>query len=160
MRKVFEKVPKLCSVFTFREDFASRIGADLDWMSELFELLTVVHTDKNDPDISIVTPSCGPASNVGFLAISGEEVLEWISTDSDQFVFCFPPKSFGPSLLFFVRSEEYHRLLLVMLHANQGDIVEKETLIEGVRAVTPSWFWKRKDMTVCSRLQTFCVHIS
>ena len=134
----------------FESDFARRRQTDLAWQHENFELVTVVHADGNDPQVSVVTPSCGPASNVGFSAESGEAVLEWISTNSDRFTFCFPPESFGPDLLFFVRSEASGKLLLVTIQAKKYDSVEKRALIEGVRTVTPSWFWKSKDREVRS----------
>jgi hypothetical protein len=157
LRKVFETAPELDAVFTFRSDFAQRSRTDLPWQHENFELVTVVPTtDRNNPRVSVVTPSCGSSSNVGFVADSGEEVLEWISTNNDQFTFCFPPESFGPDLLFFVRSKVSGRLLLVIIQAKKYDVVKKEALIHGVRTVTPSWFWKCKDKKVCSLYN--CLH--
>jgi hypothetical protein len=154
MRTVFETTPELDAVFTFRDDFARRGKTDLAWQHENFELVTVVHADRSNPHISVVTPSCGPAPKVGFLAKSGKEVLEWISTNSDRSTFCFPPEAFGPGpdLLFFIRSKVSGKLLLVMIQAKKHDSVEKQILIEGVRTITPSWFWKSKDMKVRSCL--------
>jgi hypothetical protein len=144
MRSVFEKGQELDAIFTFRDDFARR--NDLTWRGEKFELVTVVQTaDTDKPNISVVVPSCGPSSNVGFLAESAEEVLDWMSANKNGFTFCFPHNDFGPDLLFFVRSKESDKLLLVMAQAKKYDSVEKETLINGVRTVTPSWFWKSKD---------------
>ena len=95
LRYVFEMTPALNEVFTFRNDFAR--CADLTWQREEFELVTVVTpANTNDPQISVLTPSSGSSSNVGFFAKSGEEVLQWISTNSDRFTFCFPPEPFGP----------------------------------------------------------------
>lgn len=143
MRSVFEKGRELDAIFTFRDDFARR--GDLTWRSEKFELVTVVQTaDSDKPDISVIEPSCGPSSNVGFSAQSAENVLDWMSANNDRFTFCFPPNDFGPDLLFFVRSKESDKLLLVMVQAKKYDSVEKETLIQGIRTVTPSWFWKSK----------------
>lgn len=42
LRKRFESRPELDAVFAFREDFAQRIGTDLTWQHEKFELVTVV----------------------------------------------------------------------------------------------------------------------
>jgi hypothetical protein len=150
LRKVFETAPALDTVFTFRSDFAKRGRTDLAWQHEYFELVTVVATeDGKNPHVSMVTPSCGSSSNVSFLPDSGEEVLEWLSTNKDQFTFCFPPESFGPDLLFFLRSKQSGKLLLVMMQAKKYDDVRKDELIHGVRTVTPSWLWKCKDKKVC-----------
>jgi hypothetical protein len=149
LRKVFETAPRLDTVFAFRSDFAKRDREDLTWQRENFELVTVVAAeDRNNPHVSVVTPSCGSSSNVGFLADSGEEVLEWLSTNKDQFTFCFPPESFGPDLLFFLRAQKSAKLLLVMVQAKKYDKVNKEDLIHGVRTVTPNWLWKCKDKKV------------
>ncbi len=149
MRKIFEMPMKLDEVFTFRSDFVERL--DLPWQHETFQLVTVVSmADRNNPRVSVVRPSCGPSSNVGFLAESGEEVLEWISTNEDQFTFCFPPESFGPDLLFFIQSTISERLLLVVVQCKKYDKVEKAVLVNGIRTVTPSWFWKSKDKKVCT----------
>ena len=151
----FETGPALNEVFTFRNDFAQR--RDLTWQGEGFELVTVVTpANTNDPQISVLTPSSGSSFNVGFLAKSGEEVLQWISTNNDRFTFCFPPESFGPDLLFFVRSKE-SKLLLVMIQAKNYQEVKKADLIKGVRTVTPSWLWKNKHTQVCSFLQTVSI---
>ena len=156
LRKIFETAPELDTVFTFRNDFARRGRTDIPWQHEQFELVTVVATeDRNNPRISVITPHCGPSSNIGFLAYSGEEVSEWISTNKDQFTFCFPQESFGPDLLFFVRSKVSGRLLLVVVQAKKYDIVEKRVLIHGVRTITPSWFWKSKDAKVSTFYRLF-----
>jgi len=156
LRKVFEMTPELDAVFTFRKDFAG-----LPWCHDKFELVTVSNPGNgSDPLISVVTPSCGPSSNVGFLANSGEEVLEWISTNKDQFTFCFPPESFGPDLLLFLRSKVSGKLLLVVIQCKKCDSVKKQVLIHGVRTVTPSWFWKSKDKKVCSFLWICCIHFN
>jgi hypothetical protein len=143
IRKVFEMPKKLDEVFTFRSDF------DLPWQHEDFELVTVVAKgDGSQPHVSVVKPSCGPSSNVGFLAKSGEEVLEWISTNEDQFTFCFPPESFGPDVTFFIRSVVSRKLLLIVAQCKKYGKVEKGDLITGVRTVSSGWFWKSKNMKV------------
>ena len=153
LRHVFEKAPALNKVFTFRGDFVRR--PDLAWQSEEFELVTVVGlADKNGPQISVCTPSSGSSPNVGFSAEKGEKVLEWISTNSGRYTFCFPPKSFGPDLLFFVHSKKSRKILLVVLQAKQCSKVAMRDCIEGVRTVTPSWFWKRKKKKVGLFLET------
>lgn len=76
VRTVFETALDLDAVFTFRDDFARRGRTDLAWQHETFELVTVFHADRNNPYVSVVTPSCGSAADVGFLAKSGKEVLE------------------------------------------------------------------------------------
>jgi hypothetical protein len=103
LRKIFEMAPTLDAAFTFRDDFARQGSTDLAWQHEKFELVTVTATaDRNNPLVSIVMPTSGPSSNIGFLAESGEDVLQWISTNSNQFSFCFPPKNCGPDILCFV----------------------------------------------------------
>ena len=154
IRAIFEGAPLLDAVFTFRSDFAKR--KDLAWQHERFELVTVVHS-TNEPRVSVVTPSSGPSSNFGSLADSPEEVLAWISTNTSQCAFCFPLESFGPNLLFFLRSKVSGELLLVALQAKNYTVVGKDDLIEGVRTVTPSWFWKSKDKKVCPFLQAVCI---
>jgi hypothetical protein len=150
MQHIFEKGAKLDSVFTFRDDFASRSSKDLAWQHERFELVTVVSTgDRNNPHISVVTPSSGLSSNVGFIAVSGEEVLEWISTNNHRFSFCHPPETFGPGLLFFIRSKKSGKLLLVVVQAKKYEIVEKDALIHEIRTITPAWFWRSKERKVC-----------
>jgi hypothetical protein len=150
MRQIFETGAKLDSVFTFRDDFAARGGKDLTWQHEVFELVTVVGAaDRTNLDISVVTPSSGPSSSVGFLADSGEEVVEWISTNKNRFSFCYPPETFGPDLLFFIRSKESEKLLLVIVQAKKYETVEKVDLIQGIRTITPAWFWRSKKKKVC-----------
>jgi len=163
LRHVFTTTPALNEVFTFRDDFARR--TDLAWRQEEFELVTVVDSNKPrgsvitpSPKVSVVTPSSGPSSSLGFSANSGQEVLEWISTNKRQSTFCFPPESFGPDLLFFIRSQqEPRRLLLVVLQAKKHHEVTKGVLIHGVRTTTPSWFWRSKEAKVCSFLQAVCI---
>ena len=148
LRKVFETVPELDAVFTFRSDFARWITSDLSWQHENFELVTVVNANCKDPLVSVVTPSCGPSSNVGLLALRGEDVVEWISTNKDQFTFCFPPESCGPDILFYLRSKNSGCLVLVTVQCKKYDTVELSDLVKGVRSVTSSWFWKSKDKKV------------
>lgn len=57
LRKVFEAIPPLDEVFTFRDDFARM--ADHAWQQESFELVTVTRTEAGE-DISVVEPSHGP----------------------------------------------------------------------------------------------------
>lgn len=142
LRKVFETTPKLNQVFTFRDDFARM--PDLPWQHDEFDLVTVAGSQ-----ISVVTPSSGPSSDVGLLAQSHSEVLEWISTNALQFTFCFPPEAVGPDVLFFVRHKETSQLLLLMVQARNYSKVDLESLITGVRTVTPSWLWKSKNIKVC-----------
>jgi hypothetical protein len=94
MRKVFEMSPKLNDIFIFRSDFARRKNTDLSWQQEEFELVTISNpTDTGQPKVSVLTPSCGPSSNIGFLALTDQDVLDWISKNEDQFAFCFPTES-------------------------------------------------------------------
>jgi hypothetical protein len=160
MRFVFEAPPRLDSIFTFRGDFARRSGTDLTWQTDTFELVTLVQGDESGPHISVVTSSCGTASTIGFLPTSGEEVLEWLSTNGGQFTFCFPPSSMGPDVLFFVRSKMSGKLLLVSLLAKRYENVERATLIDGVRSVTPSWFWKSIKTKVRPCLQVVHVYFN
>lgn len=149
LRKVFETSPVLDTIFSFRSDFAGR--QDLTWQRERFELVTVVAGEGDaNPNTSIVSPSCGPSSpGMGFLANGVDEVLEWISTNTDQFTFCFPTEEFGPDVLFFLRCKRSGQLLLAAAQCKHYETVQKEDLIHGVRAVTPSWFLKSKDQKVC-----------
>lgn len=150
MRQLFEVPQTLDAVFTFRSDFASESRTILSWQRDKFELVTVVPTeDPNKPDIFLVTANSGPSSNIGFIAVEGKDVLEWIKVNSGQFTFCFPPPSCGPDVLFFVRCKSTGRLLLVAVQAKKrsGD-VSLETLIKGLRTVSPPWFWKSKDLNV------------
>jgi hypothetical protein len=150
LREVFKDAPKLNEVFTFRGDFAQR--ADLSWQHEMFELVTVVKSEKNQPQVSVVTPSSGPSSNIGLSPHSNTEVLEWISTNSLSYPFCFPPESFGPDILCFLQSKQSGKLLLVLIQAKHYKKVEKQDLIEGVRTVTPAWLWRSKNQNVRSFL--------
>lgn len=149
LRKIFETAPRLDSVFSLRSDFMRRNHQDLEWQHEEFELVTVGAANSNTPNVSVVKPSFGPSCNVGFMASDGDEVLEWISINDDQFAFCFPPESFGPNLLFFIRSKVSRKLLLVMAQARWYKKMEKQDLIHGIRAVSPSWLWKSKAVKVC-----------
>jgi len=144
LRHVFDTASALDSIFTFREDFAKR--TDLAWQHEQFDLVTVVTpANKNDLQISVLTPSSGCSSNVGFTAKSGEDVAQWISTNSDRYTFCLPPENFGPDILFFIQSKRSQQLLLVVVQAKRYEKVPRQVLIKGVRTVTPSWFWKSKN---------------
>jgi len=150
VRKVFEKTARLNDVFTFRNDFARRKRLDLSWQMEEFELVTVsipAGTDKQK--ISVVTPSCGPSSNAGFLAKTDDDVLKWVSENEERYAFCFPTESAGPDIFFYVRNKATGRLLLVAMQAKHYKVVDKPTLVEGVRTVTPSFFWKSKSSKVC-----------
>ena len=156
LRHIFATGLALDKVFTFRGDFAER--PDLAWQYEEFELVTVVGlANKEGPQISVLTPSSGSSHNIGFSTKKGEEVLEWISTNSERCTFCFPPKSFGPDLLFFVQSKKSGKILLVMIQAKQCIEVVNRDCIEGMRTVTPSWFWKRKKRRVGPFLETIFV---
>ena len=153
MRTVFQTAPKLDTVFTFRSDFAQRGETDLAWQHENFELVTVVDANTTNPEVSVVTPSCGPASNVGFLAHSAKEVLEWITSNKKRFTFCFPPESFGGDVIFVLRHKESQKLLYVFGQAKKNEAVKKQTLFEAVRMTTLSWICKSKNSKVRSFLQ-------
>ena len=130
MRKVFEKPARLNEVFTFRSDFTGRGRMDLSWQKEEFELVTVSIWEGTDQrEISVVTPSCGPSSNVGFLAKTDDDVLNWISENQNCYAFCFPIESAGPDLFFYVRSKATRGLLLVALQAKKYVELEKRTLV-------------------------------
>jgi hypothetical protein len=122
---------------------------DLSWQGEEFELVTVsTPADTNEQKVSIVTPSCGPTTNFGLLANCDDDVLNWISENEECYAFCFPTEFAGPDLFFYVRSEATGRLLLVALQAKNHIDVDKPTLVQGVRTITPSFFWKSKDKKV------------
>jgi hypothetical protein len=159
LRMVFKTVPQLERVFTFRKDFAEWRETDLAWQQEQFELVTIVN-NSNGPQVSVVTSSSGGLSSIGFIAASGREVLDWISTNEHQSTFCFPPESFGPDILFFVRSKVSEHLLLVVIQAQKRANMPKQTLIHGVRTITPSWFWKSKNEKVCPFLQAISIDLS
>ena len=149
LRKVFENSPRLNDVFTFRSDFACRKQLDLAWQAEGFELVTVsISAGTDEQKVSVVTPSRGPSSNVGLLAKTDEEVLNWITENKECYAFCFPTESAGPDFFFYLRNIETKRLLLVALQAKYYKDVDKSTLIQGVRSVTPSFFWESKKEKV------------
>jgi hypothetical protein len=151
LRQVFKYAEKLDMVFTFRVDLAP-----IAWQHSEFELVTVVDAMCDKPQVSVVTPTSGPSSNLGVLA-KLVEVSQWITTNRDHFTFCFPPEAFGPDLLFFLRHKESGRLLLVAIQAKNYEVVNRPILMKGIRTVAPSWFWKSKDMKVCSFIQTVCI---
>jgi hypothetical protein len=149
LRMVFTHAPKLDGVFTFRSDYARREYADLHWLADEFELVTVsTVAETGERKISVVTPSCGPSSNVGFSAATDGDVVNWISENAEQYAFCFPTVNAGPDILFFARSRITQELLLVAVQSKHQDKVSKSTLMEAVRTVTPSWFWKQKGKKV------------
>ena len=153
LREAFKTAPKLNEVFTFRR--GSTQSMEPSWRLERFELVTVVASDDKDQlQDWVTTPSSGPSSDLGFEASSDEGVLDWIRTNKGRRAFCFPPVSFGPDILCFVRSKESRKLLLVAIQAKKMDSVDKATFTKGVRTITPAWFWKSKDAKVCSFLQT------
>lgn len=86
------------------------------------------------------------SSNLGLKADSVQEVLEWITTNSNGYTFCFPPTSMGPDILFFLQSEPSGELLLVALQAKRYKEVETRELAYGVKSVTPDYFWKSKQI--------------
>jgi hypothetical protein len=146
VRSFFGMPRKLTELFKFRYDFHEII----DWKSEEFELVTVSRPQGGgQPFISVVTPDCGPSSNIGFRASTGEDILSWMSTNEGQFTFCLPPIQFGPDLLFFLRSKVSGKLLLVMVQCKNYSDVALDDLVTGVRTVTPDWLWKSKDTKVC-----------
>jgi hypothetical protein len=142
LQKVFETALKLNQVFTFQDDFTRML--DLPWQHDEFDLVTVARSQ-----ISVVTLSSGPSSNIGLLAQSHDEVLGWISTNALQFTFCFPLEAVGCDVLFFVRHKKTLQLLLLMVRAWNYSTVDLESLITGVQMVTPSWLWKSKNINVC-----------
>jgi hypothetical protein len=157
-RLVFETSPVLSEIFTFRSDFARRVTKDLAWQNEQFELVTVSAGQDNTHNISIVTSSCGPSSILGYTADTGQEVVEWLTTNAHGAAFCYPPTFLGPDVLFFIRSKVSGGLVLVVVQARRRESVRSDELIKGVRTVTPSWFWKSKDLSVCSGVLHFlCV---
>jgi hypothetical protein len=148
VRLVFAGGQRLNSIFPFRSDFAKR--NDLAWQRDEFELVTVVATkEKNQPLVCVVTPSSGPSSNFGFLANTGDKVNEWITQNKERFAFCFPPESFGPDVLWFMRHKPSGRLLLCASQAKKYEKLGLGVLREGVRSLSPPWFWKSKDSKVC-----------
>lgn len=155
LRKVFEKSARLNDVFIFRSDFASK--SDLSWQAEEFELVSVSKAGTDEQKISIVTPSRGPSPNVGLLAQTNDDVLNWVSNNEEGYAFCFPTESAGPDFFFFVRSKTTGSLLLVALQAKHYEVVKKQTLIDGVRTVTPSFFWKSKDEVRVHLKYLFCL---
>jgi hypothetical protein len=145
LRHVFEHTQRLNEVFSFRSDFARRMDLDLSWQTEGFELVTVsagIPGGTGEQKISVVTPSSGPSSNVGFLAETNDDVLNWISENKECYAFCFPTESAGPDILFYVRSKATGRLLLVAVQAKNYKDVKKQALVQGVGSVTPP-FWKK-----------------
>jgi hypothetical protein len=148
VRHMFEKGLRLNLAFPFRSDFAER--PDLKWQYDEFQLVTVKAThDRDTPDVSVVTPSSGPSSNIAFIAETGEEVNEWLTTNIHGFTFCFPPQYFGADVLWFMRHKETGKLLLFATQAKKHETVHLATLKHGVRTVTPDWFWKSKNLKVC-----------
>ena len=149
LRQVFKDAETLDRVFTLRGPVA--------WQSDEFELVTV-NASRGQPqrEIIVVTPTSGPSSNIGIVATSGE-VVEWLTTNTHRFRFCFPPESFGPDVLFFLRHKTSKKLLLVTIQAKNCESVDRQTLMKGIRTVTPSWFWKSKDMKVCRFLLLVCI---
>ena len=95
-----------------------------------------------------VTPLSGPSSNVGFLASTDNDVLNWVSRNEGSHAFCFPTESAGPDIFFYVRSKATGKLLLVAVQAKHYKDVDKITLVEGVHTVTQSFFWKSKNKKV------------
>ena len=142
IREIFETPQKLDAVFTFRSDFASR--TDLSWQHDTFELVTV-----SKAKVSPITKSSGPSSSIGFIAVSGEEVLEWIKTNDEKYVFCFPSESFGPDILFYLRCQRSQKLLIAVVQCRKYEQVEQDCLIHGLRTVSPPWFWRSKNLEVC-----------
>src|SRR5258705_286464 len=140
IREIFETPQKLDAVFTFRSDFASR--TDLSWQHDVFELVTVSRTN-----VFPITKSSGPSSSIGFIA-SGEEVLEWIKTNDDKYTFCFPPESFGPDILFYLRCQRSQKLLIAAVQCRKYEEVDLNCLIHGLRTVSPPWFWRSKSLEV------------
>jgi hypothetical protein len=141
IREIFETPQKLDAVFTFRSDFASR--TDLSWQHDAFELVTVSRAK-----VSPITRNSGPSSSIGFIAVSGEEVLEWIETNDDKYTFCFPPESFGPDILFYLRCQRSQKLLVAAVHCRKYTEVGLEHLLHGLRTVSPPWFWRSKYLEV------------
>jgi hypothetical protein len=138
IREIFETPQKLDAVFTFRSDFA-----DLSWQHDAFELVTVSRAK-----VSPITRNSGPSSSIGFIAVSGEEVLDWIKTNEDKYTFCFPPESFGPDILFYLRCQPSQKLLLAAVQCRKYTEVGLEHLLHGLRTVSPPWFWRSKDSKV------------
>ena len=141
VRLVFDGGQRLSSIFPLRSDFSN-----LPWGHDEFELVTVIATeDKDEPLVYVVTPSSGPSSNLGFMARTGEEVNQWISTNKDGYTFCFPPEAFGPDLLWFMRHKESGSLLLCACQARRYEHVDLGDLAQGVRSLSPPLFWKSKS---------------
>ena len=146
IRQIFEIPQTLDAVFSFRSDFAKR--TDLSWQRKKFELVTVSRSQGGQTKVSLVTTQSGPSSSIGFIAGSGQEVLDWIETNEDEYTFCFPPPSCGPDVLYYLRCQCCRRLLLVAKQCKKHAEVSHATLIEGLRSVSPQWFWRSKDLTV------------
>jgi hypothetical protein len=150
MRTIFKGGIRLDEVFAFRSDFALRKASDLSWLKEKFELVTVSTSATTGERVtSVVTPSSGPSSDVGYLPQTYDDVVNWFSENNEQYTFCFPLESVGPDIFCWVRSVETGRLLLLAMQGKQyNSAIDKTTLVEGVRTVTPSWFFKSKDIKV------------
>jgi hypothetical protein len=146
IREVFKESPNLGTVFTFRKDFVNqRLEGNLTWPDQKFSLVVFCQDSKEaDPQILAATPSGWASSNMGLRAESVEVVLEWLTTNRNRYIFCFPPESMGPDLLFFIRSERSQKLVLVALQAKAYKNVAKRDLLHGILSVTPEFFWKQK----------------
>ncbi|PVF94285.1 hypothetical protein CPB86DRAFT_49855 [Serendipita vermifera] len=143
MLKILEKFPQFDAVFTLRKDHAQQNS--LTWLTNTLELVTVSKgVYSSDTRISVVTQSSGPSANIGFRANSSEDVLEWMSENKQQVAFCYPPPHMGPDMLFFVRSQQSKKLILVAIQAKKREVVDRNVLVEDVRTVTPNWFWRRR----------------
>ncbi|PVF94287.1 hypothetical protein CPB86DRAFT_49890 [Serendipita vermifera] len=151
-----ENSPWLKDVFTLREDQAQQ--SDPTWSESTLQLVTLSKGVYDDnARISVVTHNSGPSANIGFRANSNEDVLEWMAENKQQVAFCYPPPLMGPDILFFVQFQQSKQLILVAIQAKKHEIVDRNVLMEGVRTVTPSWFWRRRrleyktvDMAPCS----------
>ena len=128
-------------MFTFQSDFASR--TDPSWQHDAFELVTVYRAQ-----VSPITKSSGPSSGIGLFAVSGEEVFDWIETNDDKYTFCFPPKSFGLDLLFYLQCQSSRKLLLAAVQCKKYEEVGLDCLIHGLCTVSPPCFGGCKDLEV------------
>jgi hypothetical protein len=150
IRKVFEGMLSLNEVFSFRHDFALRANTDLTWQREKFELVTVSRPASTGQQEVF----CCHTIQRSFIERrfrwqpTNQDLLDWISTNEEQFAFCFPPVSAGPDVLFFLRSKSTQKLLFVAAQTRNYQSVTIKHLAQGVRMVTPSWLWKSTDKKV------------
>ncbi|KAI0050860.1 hypothetical protein FA95DRAFT_492566 [Auriscalpium vulgare] len=107
---------------------------------------------RSDDRLYPVSPTTGPADRFLIRCKRNDDVIRWLGSNTSRILFCAPPESMGPDLLFFMCIEG--RLLLVALQAKHStkDTLPRGSLMHAIASVTPAGFWMLRGKHIAASI--------